>query len=158
LLADQLTKIKSMVTVNTSSLSQAVVAGALLSSGGRLSDLNAEAAAYYGNAMEATLARLEQCIPAGRRSLLGVRWNKPSGGFFLAMHVSFKADNEALARAAEEFGVIWTPMSYFYPRGGGHSSIRLSTSYLTAEDIKEGIGRLASFIESETKAIQPNNT
>ena len=39
----------------------------------------------------------------------------PSGGFFLTMHVPFRADNAALARSAEDFGVIWTPMSYFYP-------------------------------------------
>lgn len=149
LLADELTKIKSMVTVNTSALSQAVVAGALLASGGRLSDLNAEAAEYYGNAMQSTLRRLEQCIPQNRRTALGVRWNKPSGGFFLSLYVPFRADDAALIRSAEEFGVIWTPMSYFYPQGGGHNSIRLSTSYLTAEDIEEGIGRLARFIESE---------
>jgi (S)-3,5-dihydroxyphenylglycine transaminase len=29
--------------------------------------------------------------------------------------VTFKADNAALARSAEDFGVIWTPMTYFYP-------------------------------------------
>src|SRR3954471_4586983 len=45
LLADELAKIKSMITVNTSALSQAVVAGALLASGGRVSELNKGAAA-----------------------------------------------------------------------------------------------------------------
>jgi (S)-3,5-dihydroxyphenylglycine transaminase len=80
-----------------------------------------------------------------------VRWNEPDGGFFLAMHVPFRADNAALARSAEDFGVIWTPMSYFYPQGGGDYSLRLSVSYLSEEDITEGITRLASFIEAETK-------
>src|SRR6266545_3288732 len=58
LLADELAKIKSMVTVNTSSLSQAAVAGALLASGGMISELNAGTAAHYGQAMQATLRAL----------------------------------------------------------------------------------------------------
>jgi (S)-3,5-dihydroxyphenylglycine transaminase len=152
LLADELAKIKSMVTVNTSSLSQAVVAGALLASDGRLSVLNAEAAEYYGRAMRAVLAGLDRSIPADRRAALGVRWNRPTGGFFLRMQVPFRADNAALARSAQDFGVIWTPMSYFYPQGGGEHAIRLSTSYLTAAEIEEGTARLARFIEAESAA------
>lgn len=149
LLADELAKIKSMVTVNTPAVSQAVIAGMLLVCQGRLSELNTEAAAYYANAMKATLHRLDQCFPANRRAALGVRWNEPDGGFFLAMRVPFAAGNEALTRSAEDFGVIWTPMSYFYPHGGGDRSIRLSVSYLTEEEITEGITRLGNFIEAE---------
>ncbi len=152
LLADELAKIKSMITVNTSSLSQAAVAGMLLASGGRISDLNAETAAYYGNAMRSTLRQLDLCFPAERRDALGVRWNKPSGGFFLTMRVPFRADNAAVARSAQDFGVIWTPMSYFYPDGGGDDSIRLSTSYLSEADIVAGISRLAGFIESLSRS------
>jgi (S)-3,5-dihydroxyphenylglycine transaminase len=150
LLADELAKIKSMVTVNTSSLSQAVVAGSLLASEGLISELNVETAAYYGRNMRATLDELDRHFPPARRSALGVRWNRPAGGFFLTVQVPFPADNAALTRSAEEFGVIWTPMSYFYPQGGGERSIRLSISYLTTADINEGIGRLARFVESET--------
>ncbi|MFF4760324.1 aminotransferase class I/II-fold pyridoxal phosphate-dependent enzyme [Streptomyces sp. NPDC001292] len=150
LLADELAKIKSMVTVNTSSLSQAAVAGALLAAGGRVSELNAEAAAYYGDAMQATLRSLDRRLPAERRAELGVRWNEPTGGFFLTLHVPFRADNEALTRSAQEFGVIWTPMSYFYPQGGGHHGIRLSTSYLTHAEIEEGVARLARFIAAQS--------
>lgn len=152
LLADELAKIKSMITVNTSPLSQAAVAGMLLASGGRIAEYNTETAAYYGNAMRATIDQLDQCFPADHRAALGVRWNEPSGGFFLTVRVPFRADDAALARSAESFGVIWTPMLYFYPEGGGERSIRLSISYLTQEDIVEGVGRLARFIESEAQA------
>jgi (S)-3,5-dihydroxyphenylglycine transaminase len=150
LLADELSKIKSMVTVNTSSLSQAVVAGALLAAGGRLSDLNAKAATYYGEAMQHTLQELEKQFPAERRAALDVCWQRPTGGFFLPLHVGFDADEAALTRSAERFGVIWTPMSYFHPGGGGHRTIRLSVSYLSAVEIEEGIARLATFIDAET--------
>jgi (S)-3,5-dihydroxyphenylglycine transaminase len=151
MLADELAKIKSMVTVNTSPLSQAVIGGMLLACGGRVSELNMEAAAYYANAMRATLQQLDRCFPADRRAALGVRWNEPAGGFFLTMRVPFTADNAALERSAEDFGVIWTPMSYFHPHGGGDHSIRLSVSYLTQDEIVDGIARLASFVEIEAK-------
>lgn len=149
LLADELAKIKSMVTVNTPTLSQAVIAGMLLDCGGRISELNADQAAYYAHAMRSTLRQLDHCFPARKRDALGIRWNEPDGGFFLTMRVPFRADNAALARSAQDFGVIWTPMSYFYLRGGGDYSLRLSVSYLSEEEIVNGITRLASFMEAE---------
>jgi (S)-3,5-dihydroxyphenylglycine transaminase len=151
LLADELAKIKSMVTVNTSPVSQAVVAGMLLACQGRMSELNTETSGYYASAMRSTLRQLERRFPADRRAGLGVRWNTPDGGFFLSMRVPFRADNAALGRSAEEFGVIWTPMSYFYPDGGGECSIRLSVSYLSEDEITEGIARLARFVEAEAR-------
>ncbi|MEV0124845.1 aminotransferase class I/II-fold pyridoxal phosphate-dependent enzyme [Streptomyces sp. NPDC050703] len=150
LLADELAKIKSMVTVNTSSLSQAAVAGALLAADGRVSELNTAAAAYYGDAMAATLRELDRHLPAERREALGVRWNEPTGGFFLTLRVPFRADNAALITSAQDFGVIWTPMAYFHPGGGGPHGIRLSTSYLTPAQISEGTARLARFIEARS--------
>ncbi|HTX85457.1 MAG TPA: PLP-dependent aminotransferase family protein [Streptosporangiaceae bacterium] len=151
LLADELAKIKSMVTVNTSPLSQAAVAGMLLASEGRISELNTETTAYYENALQSTLRELDRRFPVDRRAALRMHWNKPRGGFFLTVHVPFIADNSALARSAQEFGVIWTPMSYFYPGGGGDRSIRLSISYLTQEEIVDGIARLARFIEAQAQ-------
>ena len=151
LLADELSKIKSMVTVNTSSLSQAVVAGTLLAAGGRISELNAKPAGYYGDAMQATLRQLDRHLPAARRQRLGVRWNSPTGGFFLTVQVPFSTDEEALTRSAQTFGVIWTPMRYFYPTGGGDRALRLSTSYLSPAEIDEGVARLAAFIAAETR-------
>ncbi|MFE9426139.1 aminotransferase class I/II-fold pyridoxal phosphate-dependent enzyme [Kitasatospora sp. NPDC006697] len=148
LLADELTKIKSMITVNTSPVSQAVAAGMLLSAGGSAAELNAKNAAHYGDAMRAVLDALAAQFPAAEREALGVRWNEPAGGFFLAVTVPFRADNAALVQSAEEYGVIWTPMSYFHPRGGGEHSLRLSVSYLTHEEIADGIARLAAFIRA----------
>lgn len=152
LLADELAKIKSMLTVNTSALSQAAVAGALLECRGRVSELSAKSAAHYGDIMRYTLDALERAFPAGRRAELGVRWNAPAGGFFLTLQVPFPADNAALVRSAEDFGVIWTPMAYFHPHGGGSRAIRLSISYVTRAEVDEGVSRLARFIESEAGA------
>ncbi|EKX61136.1 dehydrogenase, FMN-dependent [Streptomyces ipomoeae 91-03] len=148
LLADELAKLKSMVTVNTSPVTQAVVAGMLLSDGGRATEHGVEAAAHYGDAMRTVLEQLEAAFPLPERTALGVSWNRPSGGFFLTVTVPFAADEAALARSAEQFGVIWTPMSYFYPDGGGEKSLRLSVSYLSPPEIVEGIARLARFVTS----------
>ena len=150
LLAEDLAKVKSMITVNTSSLSQAVAAGALLSVDGRLSELTAQAAERYSRNMAETLAQLDRRLPAARRHELGVDWNRPDGGFFLTLRTGFRADTAALRRSAREFGVLWTPMEYFYPDGGGERDIRMSISYLTSEEIELGVERLARFIEAST--------
>jgi (S)-3,5-dihydroxyphenylglycine transaminase len=144
-----------MVTVNTSPLSQAAVAGMLLDCGGRISQQSSKIAAHYGDAMQCTLEQLDERFPSDVRAALGVHWNEPSGGFFLTLRVPFHAGNEALTRSAEDFGVIWTPMSYFYLHDGGYRSIRLSISCLTLAEITEGIARLAHFIEDEAKRHQP---
>jgi (S)-3,5-dihydroxyphenylglycine transaminase len=149
LLADELSKIKSMITVNTPSLSQAVVAGMLLTKGGGLLRTNERMSRHYDQSLQAMLASLARSFPAERLAEHGVRWNAPTGGFFLTVRVPFTASEPALNRSAKEFGVIWTPMSYFHPDGGGSDTMRLSFSLLSPEAIEAGIERLAAFIESE---------
>lgn len=149
LLADDLARIKSMVTVNTSPLSQAAVAGTLIACGGRLAELNTRAAAYYGENLAALLDTLAEHFPDTSAGS-GPKWNRPQGGFFLTLDVPFRADDAALDRSASEFGVLWTPMAYFYPGGGGERQMRLSFSGLTPARIREGVGRLAEFIAAES--------
>lgn len=153
LLADELSKIKSMVTVNTSPLSQAAVGGMLLAAEETATPAAGRSPAHYGATMRRTLDRLGEFLPARLRDATGVHWNKPTGGFFLAMTVPFEAGIAALTRSAEEYGVIWTPMSYFYPTGGGEHGIRLSISYLTPEQIDEGVARLARFVTAEASRL-----
>ena len=155
LLAAELAKIKSMVTVNTATLSQAAVAGLLLACDGRLSDANAQAAEHYRGNLDVLLEELERHFPAHRRAASRVGWNAPSGGFFLRMRVPFRADEAALARCARDFGVLWTPMSYFHPEGGGEHEIRLAFSALTPQRIREAVARLARFIEAESRGPRP---
>ncbi|MCE0537830.1 PLP-dependent aminotransferase family protein [Kineosporia rhizophila] len=147
LLAAELAKVKSMVTVNTPPLSQAVVAGALLSGGGGVRDLTAQTRRHYQRAMQLTLDQLEL-----RLAGLPVRWNRPSGGFFLSLQVPFPADDRELISCAEEFGVLWTPMRYFHPDSGGEHGIRLSISCLSDEEIVTGVSRLAVYLTSRCSA------
>lgn len=150
LLATELARIKSMVTVNTPTLGQAVVAGMLLASGGRLSELTAAAAEHYALAMRTVLSELGRHFPPDQRQRYHLRWNRPAGGFFITLDVGFDADEDALRRSAEDCGVLWTPMRYFYPGGGGHRSIRLSVSSVPPDLLASGVDRLARFIAAET--------
>ncbi|MGC5346464.1 PLP-dependent aminotransferase family protein [Streptomyces sp. DT24] len=151
LLADQLSKIKSMTTVNTSAVGQAVVGGLLVEADCRLRDANAGAIAFYRANMNCLLDELERHFPSGRRRELGVHWNQPEGGFFLVLNVPFVADTKALEHSARDFGVLWTPMSDFYLDGGGETQLRLSCSALDPARIKEGVAALAAFITEQTR-------
>ena len=149
LLADQLAKIKSMITVNTPSLSQAVIGGMLISNGCRLREPNAAAMAFYRQNLQLVLTELERHFPESRRSELGIRWNYPNGGFFTVLTVPFAADNAALERSAREHGVLWTPMDAFFLDGNGVNQLRISSSYLRPDQLTEGIARLADFLVAE---------
>ena len=149
LLADQLGKVKSMTTVNTSSLSQAVIGGLLVRSGCRLRAANAGTVRFYRRNLELLLAELDAAFPAGRRDELGLHWNAPDGGFFVLVSVPFVADGTALERSARDFGVLWTPMAPFYLDGGGRHQLRLSCSYVEPDRLAEGVRRLAAFVDAE---------
>lgn len=150
LLADEIAKLKSMTTVNTSALSQAVVGGMLLRCGLRLRDANKAAGAFYADNLRTLLEELTRAFPGAERPGHGVSWNLPEGGFFVVVTVPFAADEQAMEHCAREYGVLWTPMAGFYPAGGGERLLRLSCSYLTADQIRDGVVRLASFVAAES--------
>ncbi|MFE0177211.1 PLP-dependent aminotransferase family protein [Streptomyces sp. NPDC059002] len=146
LLAAELAKIKSMITVNTPSVSQAVIGAMLLAGDGGLREANAVAAKHYQDMMGRIRDGLEREFPAAERPRSQVSWNHPDGGFFLTLDVPFDADDTALDISAREFGVLWTPMRYFHLGHDGDRQIRLSCSYLTETQVDEGIRRLAAMI------------
>ncbi|MFD6740507.1 aminotransferase-like domain-containing protein [Streptomyces anthocyanicus] len=147
LLAHELAKVKSMVTVNTPTLSQAAVAGLLLQNGGGLRAANEASARHYQSTMRCLRDTLAAELPPGAPESDGVRWNDPDGGFFLTLDVPFEADEAALDVSAEKYGVIWTPMRHFHLDGAGDRQIRLSCSYLTTDRAAEGATRLACFVK-----------
>lgn len=143
LLADEMSAIKSMLTVNTSPIAQAVIGGVLVESGASLRAANRDKTAFYRDNLRTLLAALAEHFPEPDRR--GVRWNVPSGGFFAVVDVPFTADEKLLELSAERFGVLWTPMSFFYA-DGGHHALRLSCSYLEAARIAEGVRRLSRLV------------
>jgi (S)-3,5-dihydroxyphenylglycine transaminase len=141
LLADELSTVKSMVTVNTSPIAQAVIGGVLVSSGYSLRAANREKITFYRRNLRALLTALERHFSDPAFS-----WNSPGGGFFAVLDVPVRADEKLLELSARDYGVLWTPMSFFYLDGGGAQAIRLSCSALRPEQIDEGVRRLAALI------------
>nr|UNQ78290.1 PLP-dependent aminotransferase family protein [Microbispora sp.] len=147
-LADQLAKIKSMLTVNTSPIAQAVIGGKLLENGYSLRAANARERQVYQENRTHILNGLADRYPPGDPS--GVSWNAPDGGFFILVTVPFAADDKLLERSAREHQVLWTPVHHFYADSRPRNRIRLSFSHLRPPEIDAGLARLAAFIREQT--------
>jgi (S)-3,5-dihydroxyphenylglycine transaminase len=146
LLADQLSKLKSMLTVNTSPISQAIVAGKLLEHGGSLIAATAADRAVYARNLRLMLDGLAARFPDRAD---GVSFNAPGGSFFVVVTVPFAVDDALLERSAAEYGVLWTPMHHFYAAGSALNSLRLSCSVVTPPQIELGLDRLAALIRDQ---------
>lgn len=144
LLADELSKIKSMLTVNTPALAQAIVGGKLLEHDCSLVAATVREREVYAR----NRARMIEGL-AKRFAGLPVSWNVPAGGFFIVVDVPFPVDDALLERSARDFGVLWTPMHHFYDSPGEVRSLRLSCSTVTAADIELGLDRLAALLSEE---------
>jgi (S)-3,5-dihydroxyphenylglycine transaminase len=154
LFADELSKIKSMVTVNTSAVAQAVVGGKLLRHDFSMADANRRETAAY-------LTNMRQLLDGLARRFAGlngaVTWNVPTGGFFAVVTLPFPANDAMLERSARDYRVLWTPMSHFYfvadgngnGQGEGLHQVRLACSLLTPTQIEEGLDRFAAFVTAQ---------
>ncbi len=146
LLADHLAAVKSMVTVNTSPLVQAIAAGKILEHGGSLVAANEREIEIYRRNRQVLLTALEETFPPAEADRHEVTWNAPEGGFFVVLDVPFDADGDALEECAREHGVLWTPMSDFFQSGGGRRQLRLSCSTQEPPAIVEGVRRLGGYV------------
>ena len=152
LLAEELATVKSMLSVNTSAIAQAVIGGMLIECDFSLRAANRDKVKFYRENLRVLLDALDRHFPEPDRSARGIRWNVPSGGFFAVLDVpGLDAGPKLLEVSAQEYGVIWTPMRFFYTAGGpgtshGGQAIRLSCSALDPAQIADGVGRLARLI------------
>ncbi|MBS2539023.1 PLP-dependent aminotransferase family protein, partial [Catenulispora sp. NF23] len=97
---------------------------------------------FYRRNMRALLAALEHEFGDDEP----MTWNTPSGGFFAVLNVPFVADEALVEVSARDYGVLWTPMCFFYGDGGGEGAIRLSCSALEPPRIEEGVRRLGKLV------------
>ncbi|OLB80355.1 MAG: GntR family transcriptional regulator [Actinobacteria bacterium 13_2_20CM_2_71_6] len=146
LLAEELSTVKSMLTVNTSPIAQAVIGGVLVESGCSLRAANQEKIRFYRHNLHSLLNALHRYFPEPVGTDQRIKWNVPNGGFFVVVGVPIRADEKLLEISAREYGVLWTPMSFFYTGGGGTHAIRLSCSWLEPVQIEEGVRRLSRLI------------
>lgn len=151
-LAQELSKAKSLTTVNTSPLVQAITGGLLLENGGSLKRIVAERLPFYRQNRDVMVAALERAF-AGR--LAGaVRWNRPQGGFFLTVDLPFEFTGECLEAAARDYGVVCCPMTFFALSPGRERQVRLSFSYVTPAQIEDGVARFARFVHDRALAAE----
>jgi (S)-3,5-dihydroxyphenylglycine transaminase len=141
-LASELSKIKSLTTVNTSTVVQAIAGGILLEAGGSLRPLVDEKLPFY----RANRDRMLACLEAALGGAGGVRWNRPEGGFFLTVTLPFEFTDECLTACARDHGVIVCPLRFFALTPGRERQVRLSFSYVDEARIAEGIDRFARFV------------
>ena len=146
LLADELAKIKGMLSVNTSSVAQAVVGGHLLANGYSMVRANVATRAVYRRNLRCLLDGLARRFPDGQ-----IAWNTPDGGFFVVLRVPFVADDAALERSARDHGVLWTPMRHFFAHPAADHRLRLSCSATSPSRIEAGLDRFASFVAAEQR-------
>ena len=89
-------------------------------------------------------ARRDAMVEALERELSGrARWNRPEGGYFLWLDLPDEVDASELLGRASEAGVTFVPGADF---GGPPSSARLAFSFVSPEEIDEGVRRLAALV------------
>jgi (S)-3,5-dihydroxyphenylglycine transaminase len=143
-LARSLSRVKSLLTVNTSPLAQAMVAAALQRGGGSLERIVAPKRAACRAHRDAMLAALEARFGAMNGDVV---WNRPSGGFFLTLTLPCDFGPEELRRGAAEHGVIVSPMRFFCLGQTRARQVRLAFSYTTPREIDAGIDRFAGYLQ-----------
>src|SRR4051795_11918737 len=91
---------------------------------------------------EALRERRDTACAAIERDLPEASFTKPEGGYFLWVDLPEGADVAELERAAKERGVILVKGTDFLLEGGDRS-FRIAYSGVSAEEVDEGVGRLA---------------
>ncbi|MGW8766236.1 aminotransferase-like domain-containing protein [Streptomyces sp. NPDC055815] len=130
---------KQAADLHTSTIDQAAAARYL-----RDSDLDAHVAvmrAAYQERRDAMLEGLPAALPEGSR------WNRPEGGMFIWVTLPAGHDATALLKTAVAHEVAYVPGAPFFCGEPDPGAMRLSFTTHSADEIREGLRRLAkSFV------------
>jgi 2-aminoadipate transaminase len=93
-------------------------------------------------------ARRDAMLEALERDLPDVRCSRPEGGYFLWLDLPESVDAGELLTRAEAAGVTFVRGADFFPpaSGLGRSAARLAFSYVSPDEIREGVSRLAHLL------------
>ncbi|MCX5229292.1 PLP-dependent aminotransferase family protein [Streptomyces sp. NBC_00233] len=126
---------KQAADLHTSTIDQAAAARYL-----RDSDLDAHVAvirAAYQERRDAMLEGLPAALPEGSR------WNRPEGGMFIWVTLPAGHDATALLKTAVGHEVAYVPGAPFFCGEPDPGAMRLSFTTHSADEIREGLHRLA---------------
>jgi 2-aminoadipate transaminase len=96
---------------------------------------------------DAMLEALERELPED------ASWTRPEGGYFVWVELPSGTRTTELLAEAEEAGVTFVQGSDFFPggRGGGHA-LRLAFSFVSPEEIAEGVSVLGGLVRATAPA------
>ncbi len=145
-LMDVLVRVKQPTDLCTSKLTQMLAARFIQRHG--LEKHLAEIRPIYRAKKEAMIAALEKYMPEEE----GLRWTNPDGGLFIWMWLPEGVDTEEMLPRAIAHKVAYVPGASSYVDGDGQNTMRLSFSLCNAEQIDEGIRRLADVVTEALEA------
>jgi 2-aminoadipate transaminase len=96
---------------------------------------------------DAMLAALEKEMPED------AVWTRPDGGYFVWLDLPSGPPAAELLVQAEEAGVTFVKGSDFFPGGrGGERSARLAFSFVSPDEISDGVARLGGLVRAAAPA------
>ncbi len=142
-LAGRLAEIAEDTYINTSYLNQAIIAE-FIERDWLDAQIN-ELKELYEPRLYATLGALEEYM--GDLAT----WRRPDGGFFVGVTVNGRVEtDELLSRARAQNLVLTDGRNFFAESENGDNFIRLPFCALTAQEIEEGVARLAQVVRDLT--------
>lgn len=79
-------------------------------------------------------------------------WTKPAGGYFVWLHLPSGPPSTDLLAEAEAAGVTFVKGTDFYADGSGEHSLRLAFSFVSPDEIAEGVARLGGLVRAAAPA------
>jgi len=84
----------------------------------------------------------------------GLEWTRPDGGFYVWVTLPRYMDATDLFRRAVEQNVAFVLGSAFHPRGKLKNCFRLNFTFVSSEDIRQGIHRLGKALTEYSKEVR----
>jgi 2-aminoadipate transaminase len=88
-------------------------------------------------------ARRDAMLEALDRELPSARWSRPEGGYFIWLELPENVDAGDVLERAAAVGVTFVKGTDF---GGTPNTVRLAFSYVSPDEIREGVRRLAALV------------
>jgi 2-aminoadipate transaminase len=86
--------------------------------------------------------------------LRGLRWNEPTGGFYLWCYLEEGLRSKDLLAKAAQRRVAFVVGEAFHADGGGQNAFRLNFTYQSEQGIQEGIQRLSEALTALMRGRQ----
>ncbi|HEU5476337.1 MAG TPA: PLP-dependent aminotransferase family protein [Gaiellaceae bacterium] len=96
---------------------------------------------------DAMLEALEREMPED------ASWTRPAGGYFVWLDLPSGPPSSHLLAEAEEAGVTFVKGTDFFPGGrGGEQALRLAFSFVSPDEIADGVSRLGGLVRAAAPA------